>query len=107
LARLADEVAIDGAQDCTGSLQAPLLRLSQTSVIRLKPSRLFRVERVGAVVHLRAPGQVLEIPDPMGQALEQLLQCRSLTLGALQGLDEEQRLALCQRLVAANVLEIV
>jgi hypothetical protein len=73
VARLADEVALDSAQQCEGLLSKPVQILTVADRVRVKSGRPLSAQRQGDTVHYRVPGQVLEFKDPLGRALEQLL----------------------------------
>lgn len=105
--RLLNAIALDNTQDCGGLLQVAESALSSDSVIRLKTDTPFVAERQGGRVSCRLPGQVLELDDPLAQAFEQLVSGHVQTLSDWGGLNEDQRLALCERLLQVNVVEIV
>ncbi len=107
---IADVVAIDSAPDCSAMLSAnssgPESTLSLSSSVRLKRSLLISVERSDSVLRCRTHGQVLEFSNSVAQAVEQLLDGKILTVSELQGLNDEQKLAVCLRLRHANLLEV-
>lgn len=107
VARLADEVALDSAQQCEGLLSKPVQILAVADRVRVKSGRPLSAQRQGDTVHYRVPGQVLEFKDPLGRALEQLLAAVDIQLPELDGLDDDQRVALCEPLLQANVIEIL
>ncbi len=108
---IADAAAIDSAPDCSALLTANSTgqesTLSLSSSVRLKRSLLISVERSDSVLRCRTHGQVLEFRAPLGLAVEQLLDGENLSVCELQGLDDEQKLAVCLRLKHANLLEVM
>ena len=108
---LADSAAIDSAPDCSGMLSrasaAAEPTLSLSSHVRLKRSLLVSVERSGTVLRCRTHGQVLEFEDPLSLAMDVLLDGEKCIVAELQGLQDEQKLAVCNRLMQANLLGIV
>ena len=108
---IADAAAIDSAPECSALLTVNSpgqeSTLTSFSSVRLKSSLLISVERSDSVMRCRTHGQVLEFSDPLGLAVEQLLDGEMLSVSELQGLDDEQKLALCLRLRHANLLEVM
>lgn len=111
ISALADTAAIESAPDCSGMLTRestaaePILSLS--SRVRLKRSLLISVERSGTVLRCRTHGQVLEFEDPLCLAIDALLDGNERAVAELQSLQDTQKLAVCDRLLQANLLEIV
>lgn len=108
MSRLRDDLSMDGLPDCTGSLSrlARQAELDLDSCIVLRAGAVTGAEREADGLRLRTLGQVLELRDPMGRAVEPLLDGRRERVGALPGLDDEQRLTLGRRLLRENVVEI-
>ncbi|NND93046.1 MAG: hypothetical protein HKN42_19475 [Granulosicoccus sp.] len=103
---LLDDIALDSAQQCAGSLAGEMPAFCTRSVISLKEADQCTAQRQGSTVRYRLPGQVLEFPDPLGNALDQLLQRQRMVVGDWDGLSEDQQLALCDRLWRANLIEL-
>ena len=105
LTRLRDEVALDGAPDCAGSLSvtvdpAPDSRLVVRSGVRAA------FERRGSAVRLRLPGEVIELDEPLATAVERLVHDGHGRVDALAGLDDDGRLALARRLIEHGIVDV-
>ena len=109
IGRLIDDVAVSGMQDCSGRLMAleSGTTLSLDSTIGIRDQQILQTERQGNTLSCRSAGVVLEFTDPMGRAIEQLQSTSSLPLRQLQGLSDEQKIALCVRLQQANLITVL
>ncbi len=108
LQRLADHIAIDAQPDCTGLLSQnrSLSSLTSSSRIVLKRHLCFDVQRTGLSVRCLAMGQVIEFQGPLGNGMEQLWAAPVVQFNELNNLDDDQKLALLDRLMHANLIEI-
>ena len=104
MSNLADEIAVDGLQNCEGALASVRREsvLQPESVVQIKPGCALNAQRDGDTVRYRVAGLVMEFTDPLGQALEQLLNRQTMTLADMSGVDNEQRQALCLRSAAGQ-----
>lgn len=111
ISSMADSAAIESAADCHGMLTPAISTLEPTlslsCSVRLKSSMLISVERSGAVLRCRTHGQVLEFDDPLGLAFDVLLDGEKHAVSELWRLDDDQKLAVCRRLMYANLVEVV
>ncbi len=105
LARITDDIAVDSNADIRGSLSSPSVTLESKVVIN--ESTILGSERQGDELTLRLVSQVMTFADPLGQAVESLLQGTPLLVASLPGLDAQQQLAVCQHLQQANVIKVV
>ena len=105
--RLLNAISLDNAQDCTGALSAAPVEWLPGTVIRIRTGAELVVERQGARICCRVAGQVLELADPLAEAFEQLLSRQVQPLSDWESLNADQRQALCEQLLQANVIEIV
>ena len=105
--RLLNAISLDNAQDCTGTLSAAPVAWLPGTVIRIRAGAGLVAERQGARVSCRVPGQVLELADPMAEAFEQLLSCQVQPLSDWEALNADQKQALCEQLLQANIIAIV
>lgn len=105
--RLLNAISLDNAQDCTGALSAAPVEWLPGTVIRIRASAGLVAERQGARLYCRVAGQVLELADPMAEAFEQLLSRQVQPLSDWEALNADQRQALCEQLLQANIIEIV
>jgi len=106
VSQLRDDIAIRGLQDCTGLL-SPNYRaegLQLSSIVTVKPSAVLNTERQESTVRLRILGQVLEFNEPMSTAVEQLLAIKTSAVSNFVNLNDEQKLALGNHLLQANVI---
>lgn len=104
--RLLNDIAMDNAQHCAGMLETVRPELLPDTVMRVKAYTPITMERQGEVVTCRLPGQVLELRSPLAEALEQLMGLKIQTLSDWATLSEDQRQALCEQLLQANVIEV-
>ncbi len=105
--RLLDGISLDNASDCTGLLSHPPDKWLPDTVIRIRADAGIAVERREERLSCRVPGQVLELADPLAQAFEQLLSRQRLALSDWTLLTHDQKQALCEQLLQANVIEVV
>lgn len=109
LAQLNDDIALDAQPDCAGLLEGASVHasLAVSSTVQIRDASIINVQRIGSSVRCRALATVLEFEDPLGAALQQLHSTGTMRVADLGDLSEDQQLALCQRLLHANLLEII
>ncbi|KJC64973.1 cupin domain-containing protein [Agreia bicolorata] len=83
---------------------AGLARLDVASVVRWRLGLSGRVEARGDTVCLAAGSRTLSLPVVAHAALEHLLLGESTPVGSLPGLDDEDAIVVCRRLVREGVL---
>ncbi|KQM59376.1 cupin domain-containing protein [Agreia sp. Leaf210] len=83
---------------------AGLAHLDVASVVRWRLGLAGRVEARGDTVSLTAGARTLSLPLVAHTALERLLLGESTPVGALPGLDDEDAIVVCRRLVREGVL---
>ncbi len=114
LSRLNDEVAmesvaVDGIateHNADEHAEPPMPQVDSDSTLTVIESSVINVERRGVHLKLRLIGQVIQFTNPMSTAVDALLNNNSMRLGALPGLDDEQRRALCTHLLNAGAVTI-
>ncbi|MDB4224570.1 cupin domain-containing protein [Granulosicoccus sp.] len=104
LSSIDDAAAIDSSPSATGLLATSPSSFAETTVCQINHSQLISVERSSELIRLRTHGQILEFTQPISMAVEQLLVAKTITMGNLAGLDNDQKQALCTRLFYANLL---
>ena len=104
VSRLKDKTAIAGTASHNKLLSPSAI--TDTSNIHLKQSSVLNIERVGEQVKLRVIGQVMHFTDPLAQAVETIVKQGSLQLIQLTSLEPDQRIALAEHLLYANVIEV-
>ena len=105
LSRLRDGASVDAVPDAAGLLSAPVDGAAVDPGARLVVDGASRagLERVGDVVKLRRPGEVLELSGAAAAALEALFADGAAAADRLEGLDPERSAALARRLVELGV----
>jgi ribosomal protein L16 Arg81 hydroxylase len=83
---------------------AGLSRLSAASVVRWRLGLAGGISVAGDTVELVAGSRALTLPSVAQAALEHLLLGEPTTLGELPGLDDDDAIVLCRRLVREGVL---
>ena len=104
VSRLKDKTAIAGTASHNKLLSPSAI--TDTSNIHLKQSSVQNIERVGEQVKLRVIGQVMHFTAPLAQAVETIVKQGSLQLIQLTTLEPDQRIALAEHLLYANVIEV-
>jgi hypothetical protein len=104
LSSIEDAAAIDSAPSAAGVLATSPNSFTETTIFQINHSQLISVERTSELVRLRTHGQILEFTHPLSMAIEQLLKTEPIVMGNLAGLDNDQKQALCTRLLYANLL---
>lgn len=104
LSSIEDAAAINSAPSATGVLATSPNSFTETTIFQINLSQLISVERSSELVRLRTHGQILEFTHPISMAIEQLLVGEPIVMGNLAGLDNDQKQALCTRLLYANLL---
>lgn len=105
LQQLRDDVAIDSIPDSVGLLSkvgSPVLRLDTKLVVHHR--KVLQLERVEEMVILRLHGQVVEFPDPLGSAVQWLLNQTTIYAEDVPELDRQQKLAMVTQLSALGIL---
>jgi len=108
MSRLRDDAFLDGRPDCTGLLSGtrdPESLALDTSLV-VRSGIAAALERRGAALKLRLPGEVLELDGPMARAVERLVADGGGAVGALSGLDDSRRLALAGQLLEHGVVDM-
>jgi len=105
LSRIADERAIESLPSCQSMLTIDSISLE--SRIAVVNSSVLNYERRAGTLKLRTTGQVLMFEDPMGSAVEYLLNHGSISVRSLPNLTPEQQIALCDHLLGACAIKIV
>lgn len=110
LSRLRDEVFLEADSSCDGLLaEVANVNASETlgddTVLVLTQSCLV-AERQGNRLKLRTLGQVLEFEGAMAAAVEMILARGAFRVGELEGLDEQQRHLLGNRLLHERVVRV-
>ena len=111
LSRLRDGASVGGVPDATGLLSAPAPGTEPDADSRLvveggDGGAPVGLERVGDVVKLRRPGEVLEFAGTVGLAVEALFERGEASVRGVGGLDAERATALARRLVEHGVCRI-
>ena len=111
LERLRDEVALN-ARPCVQGLAhrlrqaAPAATRTADAMLRLRDGEPWQTRSSGGSLRLRCSGSVLSFDGAAARAVQQLLDERRLPLSRLGMLGDEQRDALVELLVNANIAEL-
>ncbi len=106
VSRLADEVSTESAPLSDDSTPANRPKIDLESTISILDSAYLGVERRDDRLKLRLIGQIIHFDEPMSTAVEALVQQQAMKVSSLPGLDDEQKLALCDHLLWALVLKV-
>jgi hypothetical protein len=104
LSSIEDATAIDSAPSTAGVLATSPKSFTESTVIQINHAQLIGIESSSEIIRLRTHGQILEFTHPLSMAVEQLLTAEPIVMGNLAGLDNDQKQALCTRLLYANLL---
>ena len=104
LSRMSDSLAVMNTARPAASL-APAVNAG--SVLQIDESSILSFEKIDDHFKLRVAGQVLRFYAPYCAAVEQLLDEKTLPLAELSGLDADQKLALCERLLNVGAVKVV
>ncbi len=109
MSRMQDDVAMSSSQDSAGLLLCINRsgNLELNTRIAIKYGSLLNVERQGLFLKLRLFGLIVEFEEPMSTAVEWLVKHSQCNVGELTGLSDSQQIALAQRLLRENIVEIV
>jgi len=103
--RLTDEVAMDCIQNSLDTASTDT-ELELASVVTVNQSVVHSTEHRDGLFKLRLAGRVIQFTEPMDVAVAALLDLQTMNVDSLPGLNAEQRLALCQQLLALGVISI-
>lgn len=106
VSRLADEVSTESAPLSNDSTPANRPKIDLNSTISVQDSVFLSIERRDDRLKLRLIGQIIHFDEPMSTAVEALVRKQSMKVKSLPGLDDEQKLALCDHLVWASVVTV-
>ncbi|MFK7855283.1 MAG: cupin domain-containing protein [Granulosicoccus sp.] len=106
LSRLRDDVAMSGLQSSQNLLSPVLLIDGSSSTDRFVANRqaIMSVEWRDTSFFVRSSGKVLEFSERLGLAIEWILSADDCGLSDLPELDEDQKIALFNRLLRENIL---
>ncbi|MEM7256056.1 MAG: hypothetical protein AAF404_01580 [Pseudomonadota bacterium] len=102
--RLFDDIALGDLATDNNALRTGPLSLASTVVVNA--SNVINVEQQQGQLKLRLHGQILELDTAFAAAVEHILQQRTLRVGDIPELSDNQQLALCLQLQASGVLFI-
>ena len=108
VSNLLDNVAIAAAPDLSGALSKPaqVNSISDNSEVQLRSNTIISVEYLESAVRCRTRGQILEFNNEMKEAVVQLLEGLWLRVDQLRLSDKHARLAICNELVKAGLLNV-
>jgi len=116
LSRYQDQTAIQCAQDSHGLLarQYRSNPLTEESVVRVKRNMIISIDTganvngvdESAVTTVRLPGQIAEFHNPMGEAVQWLLEQQVARVADIPLLSGEQKLALIDKLSRQNIVSV-
>lgn len=108
LQRLRDDIALDSIPSSQGLLSDVTLPTVQLdSKLLINHCHILQLERMEHTVMLRLYGQVVEFPDPLGAAIEWLLeQQAAVQVQDIPALCEVQKLALVEQLATLNIIRV-
>jgi len=104
LSRMSDSIAVRNAARPAVSVSQ---EINADSVLQIDESSILSYEKIDDHLKLRVAGQVLRFYEPYRTAVGMLLDNKVLPLAELSGLDKDQKLALCERLVDVNAVKVV
>jgi len=121
LSELRDEMALSAQSDIQGELQNKTKvhlganenteTIHAQSRIEINRDAIISVEQQGVYLKIRTVGRILELEEPFALAAKWLLSnqhdARKTCVNEIPGVNESQRLSLCQRLIAAKVITTV
>lgn len=102
--RALDELAFEVKPACESMLTD--IDLHKTSSVSINQSNVLGTEYEDGTYTLRLFGQVMVFNEPMSGAINFLCNSNQVSISELPNLDQEQQLALCKHLVAANALNV-
>ncbi|MFK7893959.1 MAG: cupin domain-containing protein [Granulosicoccus sp.] len=109
LLRQQEELSLSVSQDPTGAMSRIRASDDMTgdTVLKLRSCAVIDTQTANETLFVYVFGQVLEFEKPMADAVQFIMNEDSFRAADLAMLSEQQQLALCQRLLRENLLEVV